>query len=438
MENIENLSTLPNQIVQSALIDIIENKFNISNYKLIIESGSAKGDNYIGIIYRAKIIWSNNDNNKLQNGNNKLIEINSNNEEISIIIKVPPQNEIRREQFFARPCFVREALVYDEILPLFKNFQNSKGISDNNGFMEYPECYRTITDEKYEAIFLKDLGMDNFIMFNRLESVTFDHVKLIMIILGKYHAVSFAIKDQLPEKIKEYEKLEDIFTQRDNDETLLQYFEALKTRAIDTLCKIENNDLIEKIENLFGKKSFFDILKKIVNGKEAEPYAVLCHGDCWNNNILFKYENNKPIDARLIDWQILRYASPVCDLMYYLFTCTTKKLRDQHYHELLNIYYDTLSGYLKTLGSNPEKVYPKIAFENGLKKFGYFGLLMAMMVLPIFTSDAADIPDLDELSEKLQAGELDVDESFKSKTTIDVYRKRMRNVIIDLGNLGYI
>lgn len=83
----------------------------------------------------------------------------------------------------------------------------------------------------------------------------------------------------------------------------------------------------------------------------------------------------------------MRYCSPVCDLVYYIFCCTTKELRDKHYEDFLNVYHSTLTEFLKRLGSDPEKLFPREAFDDHLKRFGRFGLTMAAMVLPIFVSE---------------------------------------------------
>ena len=48
---------LPNELYQQTLMNIIKDKcdFSDSNYKINIEAGSAKGDNYIGVLYRATV-----------------------------------------------------------------------------------------------------------------------------------------------------------------------------------------------------------------------------------------------------------------------------------------------------------------------------------------------------------------------------------------------
>jgi len=69
---------------------------------------------------------------------------------------------------------------------------------------------------------------------------------------------------------------------------------------------------------------------------------------------------------------------------------------------------------------------------------------MAMMVLPIFTTHAEDIPDMDEMAEKFkelkETGEkIDPSEmvDFSSFKTANVFNERMRGVIQDMYDLGY-
>lgn len=45
---------------------------------------------------------------------------------------------------------------------------------------------------------------------------------------------------------------------------------------------------------------FMDMVKELTTGKLAEPYAVICHGDCWNNNMLFKNEVCMEVKFRIL------------------------------------------------------------------------------------------------------------------------------------------
>uniref|UniRef100_T1GYE2 Uncharacterized protein n=1 Tax=Megaselia scalaris TaxID=36166 RepID=T1GYE2_MEGSC len=153
---------------KEAFAEIIKHKVSSHDYSVKIESGSSKGDNYIGVVYRA-IVESPKD-----------AKDNEKRDNFSVIVKVPPQNPIRRKQFFARPCFLREALAYDEILPILKEFQSIRNIKMEDTFYEYPECYKTLTEDYHEAVFLRDLRMDKFFMLNRFEEITIDYVLLVV------------------------------------------------------------------------------------------------------------------------------------------------------------------------------------------------------------------------------------------------------------------
>lgn len=63
---------------------------------------------------------------------------------------------------------------------------------------------------------------------------------------------------------------------------------------------------------------------------------------------------------------------------------------------------------------------------------------MAMMLLPLLTSFADDIPDLDALSEQMNRGDALDGNVFKFEKTEEVYKTKMRDIIVDMHRLGYI
>ena len=257
------MTELPNELYQQTLKDIIKDKcaFADSDYKINIEAGSSKGDNYIGVLYRAII------------SNDK--------DEFNVIVKLPPASIARREQFFARPCFLRESKFYDELYPMYKKFQEDKGIVVNNeGFYEVAECYKSLTEDQNEALFMEDVKVTNFFMFDRFQDVTFAHVSTVMKALGKFHAISLAMKDQNPELIAPYKDLQDILMSRDGDIPMTTWFDMLKVQALDTLKTETNQDIVERTKKVIDQ-DFFHLLNSCIDGKASEPYTVVAHGDCW-------------------------------------------------------------------------------------------------------------------------------------------------------------
>lgn len=122
----------------------------------------------------------------------------------------------------------------------------------------------------------------------RKEEITFEHAKYVLTALGKYHALSFALRDKCPEKFKYFSKnLQDVLFD-DNNEFIKVYFDSFKPLIYGTLRENEE-ELRKKLENIF-EKSVFDAAKQCVEGSYSEPYAIVCHGDCWTNNILYKYD----------------------------------------------------------------------------------------------------------------------------------------------------
>lgn len=258
------MTELPTELYQQTLLDIIKDKcdFADSDYKINIEAGSAKGDNYIGVLYRATVS-------------------NDKDDELNVIVKLPPANFARREQFFARPCFLRESQFYDDLYPMFKKFQEEKGIVvKNDGFYEVPECYKSLTDDQNEGLFLEDVRVTKFHMFDRFQNTTFEHVSIVMKTLAKYHAISLAIKDQKPELLTPYKGLEDILMQREGDIAMTTWFDMLRAQALDSLKEEKDQDIVARAKKVIDQ-DFFQLVKPCIDGKESEPYSVVAHGDCW-------------------------------------------------------------------------------------------------------------------------------------------------------------
>lgn len=139
-----------------------------------------------------------------------------------------------------------------------------------------------------------------------------------------------------------------------------------------------------------------------------------------------------------LDWQFARFTSPAVDLLHIIFSCTDKAFRDNEYHNLLNHYHRTLTKMTEKLGNNTAEVFTIDDLYVHMRKFGYFAIFSSVLMIPIILADAEDVPDLDELGERLgndDAGVNFVNNYNDAKQAI--YEKRIRDVIEDLYNLEF-
>lgn len=234
-------------------------------------------------------------------------------------------------------------------MPYLQQFERSKGVILNeNGFTEYPKYYGGLDDDLHECVLMEDLSVRDFHIIDRHTEVTSaEHVQLVMQSLAKFHAISFALKDQQPDKFSEFApKLSEIFI-RTNDKFMSEYFNKQSDCIFRVLTAEEDAHLLAKMKELFEKKSM-EIAADCLNLEETGAGAVITHGDTWQNNVMFKRDNNgKPMESNILDWQLSRISSPIIDIVYFVFLCTTKELRDEHYDNFLKIYHESLSDQIR-------------------------------------------------------------------------------------------
>lgn len=101
---------LPTESSRSHLNEVVKSILATDNFNLKTSMGSSIGDNFIGVVYR--VVATANASNDASKA------------DLSIIVKLPPQNTARREQFFAGHSFEKEIWVYDQVIPRTKIKEN--------------------------------------------------------------------------------------------------------------------------------------------------------------------------------------------------------------------------------------------------------------------------------------------------------------------------
>lgn len=231
----------------------------------------------------------------------------------------------------------------------FREFEKSNGLADDDGFIEHPKMYRAVDVDFNESIFLEDLRDRNFSIIDRFtQEINADHVRLMMQCLGKFHAISLTLNDQQPQKFKEVaSKLVELYFRPDN-KVSRDFYNSTVESIFNAVSGKEDALLLSKMKKVF-EKDVVDVAADCVLADLDAPTSVIRHGDAWQNNTMFKYDKHgKPIEINLLDWQISHHGTtPIADVVHFIFSSTTKDLRDAHYDEFLKIYHNSLSNHIR-------------------------------------------------------------------------------------------
>lgn len=203
---------------------------------------------------------------------------------LNLVCKVATFDENKRKILPPSINFERETCFYDKIIPMVLKFQEEKNLPKNDQFLSHPKCYGTIKNHDTEqyAIVLEDLRQRGFRMWDKFNPVPIENMRLLLHELGKFHGISFAMKDQRPTEFAEYKLLTDtlrIFTEKQH---VRDFLNVSFDRAINSLEKEEHQNILRDV-----KANFLEYLQYCVNDKTSERFGVLSHG-----NSLLKYLMN--------------------------------------------------------------------------------------------------------------------------------------------------
>ncbi|XP_055715421.1 uncharacterized protein LOC129809525 [Phlebotomus papatasi] len=366
MEPVKSVCKCP-EFVGDVLVAIASRR-GITKPRFSYENGSNYGDGFIGMVTRVVIVDE------------------DSGMEIRLICKHLKHDPNDTDTFTSMDMFKREIFIYSHVLPEIVRLQLEKNIPADEGFFSFPKCHFARFSEQNQeaALIFDDLRFEGYQMLEKRQIPDVEHVKLLMRQLGRLHAVSFALREQKPEILEQFKCLDDVLTKLMRRKVMQPL--AVKNCHLTQSILTPEDDM--KIREFFQRweSTMWTDISETIHGENAEPYAVINHGDCWINNLMYRHDDqDKPREISVIDWQMSRYASPVLDMIYFTFTCTNKSFRDQHLHACLNLYYDSFAELLQKLGGDASRQFPKSVLEEHLKKFMKFGMAMSTFTTPLDT-----------------------------------------------------
>lgn len=288
----------------------------------------------------------------------------------TLMMKIPHDSDMYREQMSKWNMFSIESLMYHDIVPELEQIYDDAGLKVKFS----PQGYTLPTDREY--VLLEDLKKKNFRNTNRQEGLDMEHCEMVLKKIAQWHAgsaVRIYRKGQYPKQHVQGVPNKDGF----------EFIQSMMEHCIGNVLKTAkglsgHEQYYEQMEKL--SKNFTQIFYDKV---EVDPndFNVINHGDCWSNNIMFRYnEENKLQECYLVDLQTPRYGTLAQDLTYFILSSAKLDLKLDNFYEMVRYYHKELSHHLKLLKYG--KSIPTLAdIHKMLIKSSIWGKYIAKLIM---------------------------------------------------------
>lgn len=292
---------------------------------------------------------------------------------------LPRLSRLREDFITAYGCFEREVAFYSTVAPLLKN-----ALQQNGGKQRYiPECYFTTKD----TLVFEDLTAGDFRSLEPGQALDYEHCSLVLKNLAALHAASILHEEGV---VKAEGKIYRISCAVDlADKTTATVEIDGKARNWFDSCVRTVEPLLELLPQYEGScdviRAKLPRMRAVAERLLAPSDAarnVVCHGDLWTSNLLFRYEAGSPAQVRFVDFQMARYLPPSTDVMVFLYLSTRRDFRRQCESRLLEEYYEALERELWHGGVEAERVLPRRQFVDSCQEARDLGRAMAAAYCP--------------------------------------------------------
>ncbi|CAG2055219.1 unnamed protein product [Timema podura] len=410
MDTGKELVSQPEWLTAEFLQELIRREDHDPNISVILTDvnfATSKGDNYLSVIYRVDIECTSRD--KTQTS--------------TLIVKCPPLDKLLEKFGEDVGSFDREIFMYRDVIPkLYSIWKERTGhpLSKILSPRGYPSS-------RTDTLILEDLRPRGYKMADRRSQLDLDHTCLVLRALAKLHAMSLAMLEEDPSSFKHLD--EHFFTVENKDMISHTYIKPVKASVLLLRQCPEFEHLADRLEEMYA--TFIDDLIKTVKSDDT-PLSVLNHGDCWVNNILFKYSPDTGIveDIRFLDFQISRFSSPVLDLHYFLYSSVRYDvLKD--IGALLAEYYNALIKNLQQLGCG-RLSYSLEDLKRDFRKKLWFGYITLSTVRVGVMLDPESVPNKAYFVDKTAGPEL-ILKKWYSKS----YKEFFKKIVADFEKEGF-
>ncbi|XP_059051602.1 uncharacterized protein LOC131846341 [Achroia grisella] len=393
------MGTIDTELILRELVYNIAEELNYTDAKIDVQEITTGGANYSSALYEATISEANKD-------------------KLEFFAKVAVVGEVARSQF-PLALFDIERFAYNDLLKKYAKIQDKNNLHDDNRLV-WPKFYGCNPKLYEETIVLENLAKKGYVTYNRLKSIDWAYASKAVESLAKFHALSIAYGEENPE---EYAKLMAKMKFKSSGvQEMGNAYEKLAGMAL-AVTKDENK---ERLKKYIEKKGSLVNMTKFY---QPTGIKLLTHGDYRPSNLMHKTKEDGTIHVIPVDFQTITAGSPIIDLIYLIFTGSDEEFRRQHYEQLVEHYYQELTRALRNLNLDIDKHYPRKNFDNDLKDFLPFGLILGVFTLPVITVEAENAPTLQ--------GEDGINSMVISKTS-NLYPERLNGIVNDYIRWGIL
>ncbi|KAG0728017.1 hypothetical protein GWK47_003882 [Chionoecetes opilio] len=270
------------------------------------EDFTKKGDNYASFVTSVKVQYR-----EAKEGALK---------EASYVAKIAHQMEMETKfRSIMNEVFEKEGCCFLEILPKMNQAMRELHLDA----IRTAEGYCVSLELGKEVLMVEDLRARHFKMCDRRRGMDVLHATLVLKELGRMHAASLVVEklgcsltETWPVIVEKWLHSED-----SSMDMFIKIMAAQIEGAAMIMEKIPKYEhVVEWIREL--KPRAMQIFKDAL--LQGLKFSVLTHGDCWSNNVLFRYDaEGAPVEVMLVDLQGMRMASAGADLSYFLYSSFT-------------------------------------------------------------------------------------------------------------------
>ncbi|KAL1513592.1 hypothetical protein ABEB36_002986 [Hypothenemus hampei] len=293
-----------------------------------------------------------------------------------LVVKSGPTDVKIRQHLPIVDAFNAEINVFNQLIPRFHKLQIEKGLEL---FGSTANCYHATMTGQLEIMIMENLTAKGYTVHNKTSPLDINHIKLVIKAYAEWHALSFALKDQYP---NDYLQIAENFRfsawRKFIQGGFGQILNICQKDFYKWLKEIGEVELLEQHKSKLHNNDVVTVLIRLM--EETNKESVILHGDCWNNNFMFRYEGGCPVAVTLLDFQMTSVNSPVIDLSHFIYAVASEH-ELKHLKELLEFYYEHLSIYLELLHTDIDKVFPKELFRTHWKQYSVHGACMCLGIL---------------------------------------------------------